>query len=69
MPSSSSKLCNIQLSYKGYNSIDKYTYTVTHDILNTKIKNDESMIVDKVGKYSIENYIYMIFFYLLSYIP
>ena len=44
-------------------------YTVTHDILNTKLKNDESIIVDKVGKYRIENYIYMLFFYLLSYTP
>ena len=44
-------------------------YTVTHEILNTKSKNDTNITPDKVGNYRIENYIYMLFFYLLSYTP
>ena len=44
-------------------------YTVTHDILNTKGKTEETIIPDKGGEYKIENYIYLLFFYLLSYTP
>ena len=44
-------------------------YTVAHEILNTKSKNEENITIDKVGNYRIENYIYMLFFYLLSYTP
>ena len=44
-------------------------YTVSHDILNTKGKKEENIIVDKAGQYSNENYIYLLFFYLLSYTP
>ena len=44
-------------------------YTVSHDILNTKGKKEENIIVDKVGQYRNENYIYLLFFYLLSYTP
>ena len=42
-------------------------YTVSHDIL--KGKKEENIIVDKVGQYRSENYIYLLFFYLLSYTP
>ena len=41
-------------------------YTVSHQILN---KTEDKIIRDKVGKYRSENYIYMLFFYLLSYTP
>ena len=42
-------------------------FTVSHDILNSKGKKDGNAIIDKGGMYHIENYIYMLFFYLLSY--
>ena len=44
-------------------------YTVTHEILHTKEKGDVNIIVDKGGNYHIENYVYMLYFYLLSYTP
>ena len=44
-------------------------YTVSHSILNSKGKKDENIILDKAGQYRIENYIYLLFFYLLSFSP
>ena len=44
-------------------------FTVSHDILNSKGKKEEELPPDKVGMYKIENYIYMLYFYLLSYNP
>ena len=44
-------------------------YTVNHDILNTKGKKEANIIMDKVGQYRNENYIYLLYFYLLSYTP
>ena len=48
-------------------------YTVTHSILslkeNEKEKEELKIITDKAGIYKNENYIYMLFFYLLSYSP
>ena len=44
-------------------------YTVSHSILNSKGKNGENIINDKGGQYRNENYIYLLFFYLLSYTP
>ena len=44
-------------------------YTVSHQILSNDKKQEEQMIEDKVGKYRNENYMYMLFFYLLSYVP
>ena len=44
-------------------------YTVSHDILNTKGKKEENILEDKVGIYKYENYIYLLFFYLLSFTP
>ena len=48
-------------------------YTVTHNILNEKINEKEkkelNIIEDKVGIYRNENYLYMLFFYLLSFKP
>ena len=48
----------------------KGPFTVSHDILNSKGKKvEDELPPDKVGMYRIENYIYMLFFYLLSYTP
>ena len=44
-------------------------YTVSHNILNQNTKEELGIIIDKIGKYRIENYIYMLFFYLLSFKP
>ena len=44
-------------------------YTVSHNILNQNRKEDLGIIIDKIGKYRNENYIYMLFFYLLSFTP
>ena len=46
-------------------SIDKGLYTINHDILNTHKKKLEG-IVDKGGAFHYENYITMLYFYLLS---
>ena len=52
------------------NSIIKSTYigpySGSHNILNTKEIN-LGEIIDKIGNYRMENYIYLLFFYLLSY--
>ena len=46
-------------------------YTVNHNILSLKENEKEELkiITDKAGIYKNENYIYMLFFYLLSYTP
>ena len=45
-------------------------FTVSHDILNSKgKKEEEDLPTDKIGNFKIENYIYMLYFYLLSYNP
>ena len=44
-------------------------YTGNHEILNNKEKMDLNNINDKSGDYRSENYMYLLFFYLLSYIP
>ena len=44
-------------------------YTVTHGILNSEVNKNIIVNDDKVGNYRIENYIYMLFFNLLSYTP
>ena len=46
-------------------------YTVSHNILfnNGKEKDDLKIKIDKIGMYKNENYVYMLFFYLLSYTP
>jgi hypothetical protein len=41
-------------------------YTVSHNILSKEKKEDETIIVDKGGAYRNENYIFMLFFYLLN---
>ena len=48
------------------NSIDVGLYTVPHNILGKAKKEDEGLIVDKGGVYRNENYIFMLFFYLLN---
>ena len=50
----------INSTYKGY-------FTVSHGILNTFGKEKVEIIPDKNGLYRIENYIYVLFFNLLSY--
>ena len=49
----------IETTYKGY-------FTVSHGILNT-FKERLNIIQDKNGLYRIENYVYVLYFYLLSY--
>ena len=44
-------------------------YTVTHNILSQNEDDELEIIRDKSGIYRNENYIYILFFYLLSYIP
>ena len=41
-------------------------YTVPHNILGKTKKDDEGIIVDKGGVYKNENYLFMMFFYLLN---
>ena len=44
-------------------------YTVSHNILNQQESDELTIIKDKGGIYRNENYVYMLFFYLLSYTP
>ena len=44
-------------------------YTVNHNILDIGEKNEIRICSDRLGMYKNENYIYMLFFYLLSYTP
>ena len=44
-------------------------YTVNHNILDIGDKNEIKICSDRLGMYKNENYIYMLFFYLLSYTP
>ena len=44
-------------------------YTVNHNIINPKRKEEVFLNIDKSGIYKNENYVYMLFFYLLSYTP
>ena len=46
-------------------------YVATHNILNEKSKEKKelNMVEDKAGVYRSENYLYMLFFYLLSFKP
>ena len=44
-------------------------YTVSHNILNQQESDVLTIIKDKGGIYRNENYVYMLFFYLLSYTP